>query len=204
MKTVSLSDARADLVRTRALEGVAEVLGRGEALTFAAVAASAGVPERTLYRHFRTREELLAAVYAWANERVGFGGEAPRDGAETVALIRRVFPGFDRIAPVVRELLIAPEGRVARLAVKAQRQKAALATAQREAAGLDRASVRRLAATLQLLTAASTWQALRDYWDMDGEEAAETAALAVSLLLEGAQARAKRRQRSKATRKASA
>ena len=50
-------------------------------------------------------------------------------------------------------------------------------------------SARRLAALLQLLTTASTWQTLRDYWDMDGSEAAEAAALAVELLLEGARAR---------------
>jgi hypothetical protein len=41
-----------------------------------------------------------------------------------------------------------------------------------------------------LLTAAATWQTLHDYWDMDGEEAGETAALAIELLLAGARARA--------------
>ena len=43
---------------------------------------------------------------------------------------------------------------------------------------------------MQLLTTAATWNTLRDYWDMDGAEAAETAALAVELLLDGARARA--------------
>ena len=52
------------------------------------------------------------------------------------------------------------------------------------------ASTRAGGRRVQLLTAASTWQALHDYWDMDGSEAAETAALAIELLLEG---RARRR-----------
>lgn len=194
MTTGSLSDARMELVRSRALEGVAAVLARGEPLTYAAVAAAAGVPERTLYRHFPTREQLLAAVFAWANERIGFRGELPVDGASMVALIKRVFPGFDAIAPVIRELLIAPEGRPARLADKAGRQRAALALVRSEVAGLDRASERRLAAVLQLLGAASTWQTLRDYWDMDGAEAAEACALAVQLLLDGARVRGRRRK----------
>ena len=43
-----------------------------------------------------------------------------------------------------------------------------------------------MAAALQLLTSAAAWQTLHDYWDMDGEEAGETAALAVELLLAGA------------------
>jgi len=194
MTTGTLSDARVELVRSRVLEGVAAVLARGEPLTYAGVAVAAGVPERTLYRHFPTREQLLAAVFAWANERIGFRGELPADGASMAELVRRVFPGFDAIAPVIRELLIAPEGRLARLADKPARQRAALALVRGEVAGLDRASERRLAAVLQLLGAAPTWQTLRDYWDMDGVEAAEACALAVQLLLEGARARAKRRK----------
>ena len=192
MKAATLSDARQELVRGRVLEGVAAVLGRGIDLTYANVAAAAAVPERTLYRHFPTREALLNAVFHWANERIGFRGELPRDEAALAALVRRVFPGFDALAPVIRELLIAPEGRLARLASKAQRQQASLELVRREVDGLDRASARRLAALLQLLTAAATWQTLRDYWDMTGEEAAESAALAIELLLAGARAKAKR------------
>ena len=189
MKTVSLSDERVELVRRRVLEGVAEVLGRGEALTFSAVAGAAGVPERTIYRHFPTREVLLAAVFVWVNQRLGLDGERPSDAAGLARQVRQMFPGLDSMAPVVRELLMTPEGQLARLAANPERKRAALAIVQHEAPGLERASARRLAAVLQLLTAASTWQALRDYWDMDGGEAAEASVLAVELLLEGARAR---------------
>ena len=190
MKTASLSEERAELVRRRVLEGVSLVLSRGEALTYAGVAEAAGVAERTLYRHFPTREELLAAVFSWANERIGFR-DHPADEAELAAMLRRVFPGFDGVAPVIEELLHTPEGRQARLASKQERQRASLALVRKEAPGLDRSSERRTAAVLQLLSAASTWQSLRDYWDMDGAEAAEAAALAVQLLLEGARAKAR-------------
>jgi hypothetical protein len=47
-----------------------------------------------------------------------------------------------------------------------------------------------VAAAVQLLTTAATWNTLRDYWDMDGREAAETAALAVELILDGARRQA--------------
>ena len=80
MKSVALSEARSELVRGRVLEGVAALLERGEALTFAAVASAAGIPERTVYRHFPTREALLGALYEWANARVGTDGERPGDG----------------------------------------------------------------------------------------------------------------------------
>jgi len=185
-QTTSLPEARAALVRERVLEGVATVLATGDDLTFAKVAKAAQVPERTIYRHFPTREALLTAVFEWANRRMGFEGELPTDGAGVVDLVRRVFPGFDELAPVIRELLIAPEGLLARLSNQADRQQAALAVVAAEAPDLDPARARRVAAAVQLLTTAAAWQTLRDYWDMDGEEAAETAALAVELLLDGA------------------
>ncbi|HEV7761893.1 MAG TPA: TetR/AcrR family transcriptional regulator [Acidimicrobiales bacterium] len=190
--TPSLRDARTEVVRERVLAGVAELLTAGDDLTFAKVAKAAGVPERTVYRHFATREALLAAVFEWANRRIGFEGDLPTDGAGVVELVRRVFPGFDEIGPVVRELLIAPEGLLARLANTGERQRAAEAVVANEVPGLDPASARRVAAALQLLTTAATWNSLRDYWDMDGPEAAETAALAIELLLDGARARAAR------------
>ena len=189
---MSLQEERAAVVRERVLEGVAAVLVAGEDLTFSKVAKAAQVPERTVYRHFPTREALLSAVFNWANRRIGFDGEPPADRNDVIALVRRVFPGFDEIAPVIRELLIAPEGLLARLSSKNDRQQAALTVVRDEAPGLDPASTRQVAAAVQLLTAAATWQTLRDYWDMDGNEAAETAALALDLLLDGARTRAER------------
>jgi AcrR family transcriptional regulator len=174
------------------MEGVARLLAAGHDLTFAKVATEAAVPERTVYRHFPTREALLAAVYAWANQRIGFDGQLPTSSAEAAALVRRVFPGFDEIAPVIRELLIAPEARPARLSSVEERQRVALAMVDGEVPGLDPATRRRLAAALQLMTTAGTWLTLRDYWGMDGEEAGETAALAVDLLVRGARARRRR------------
>jgi AcrR family transcriptional regulator len=170
------------------MEGLAAVLQAEKALTFKEVAAASGVPERTLYRYYPTREDLLAGAYEWANERIGFEGEPPtdRDGARD--LVRRAFPAFDDIAAVVSELLAAPEGRAARLASRPDRQRAALALVKREVPGLRRTEQRRVAAAVQVLTTASTWQALRDHWEMDGAEAGETAAHAIALLLEGARA----------------
>lgn len=183
---VSLTDARTELVKERILEGVCKLLARGESWTFASVAKAAGVPERTVYRHFTSREALLQGIFDYANQRLGFHGKLPTDAAELVALVRRCFPGFDALAPVVQELLVAPEGRLARLRQKSVRKRASLALVKREAPDLSGRDAVRLAAVLQLLSQAATWQALRDYWDMDGTEAAEASALAITLLVRGA------------------
>lgn len=192
---VSLTEARTELVQRRILEGVAVVLGRGEPWTFANVAKAAGVPERTLYRYFPTREALLDGIFGWANERLGFHGDFAKDQAGLQALVRRCFPGFDELAPVVRELLLVPEGRLARLRHKARRQRASLQLVQHEAGGLRAKEARHVAAVLQLLSQAGTWHALREYWDMNGAEAAEASALAIELLLDGARARQERAKR---------
>jgi AcrR family transcriptional regulator len=190
MTAATLQDARSNLVRERVLDGVFEVLTAGEELTFARVAKAAGVPERTIYRHFPSKEVLHAAIWSWANERMGFTGPFPSDAAGYVALVRTAHPGFERLAPVIRELLATKDGLAVRLTANEQRRQSAVTAVASEAPGLDAADTRRVAAALQLLTAAATWQTLHDHWDMDGEEAGETAALAIELLLAGARARA--------------
>lgn len=186
----SLQEAKADVVRTRVVEGMVSLLDGGRSLTFKDVALEAGVPERTVYRYFPTRTALLAAVFDWTNEQIGHDGPRPTTQADLVALVRQAFRGFDDHAPVVRQMLIEPDGRTARLADVAERRRAAIELVGNEAPGLDRATRERVAAATQILSVAATWQSLRDYWDLDGAAAAETSALAIELLLEAARARA--------------
>lgn len=187
MKDSLAQAARARAVQDRILAGVAELLRRGDDLTFAKVALASGVPERTVYRHFPNRQALLTGAFQWANRRIGYGGgERPTTVDGLADLVRRAFPVFDDLAPVVHELLASPDGREARLADAPQRRDAALALVAAEAPDLDVATARRVAAVVQVLTSAATWQALHEHWDMDGPQAAEAAVLAVRLLLDGA------------------
>jgi AcrR family transcriptional regulator len=183
MPTDSVLDVQAELVRSRVLEGVAELLSEGEELTFARVATAAGVSERTVYRHFANRDALMAAVYSWANERIGFAGAPPTTAAGMTAMVRQVFPGFDTVAPVVDELLTSAEGRRARLADLEARRRAATAVVADAAPTLDATTQRQVAAVVQVLGTAAVWQALRDFWAMDGTEAGDAVAAVIDLLL---------------------
>jgi AcrR family transcriptional regulator len=142
-----------------------------------------------VYRYFPNREALLTALFGWTNARLGFEEKRPDDVAGLLQLVRVVFAGFDELAPVIHALLVAPEGRAARLSVNSARKRAALEVVRRQAPELDAASLRRIAAVVQLLTSAATWQSLREYWGMDGKEAAEASALGLELILAGARAR---------------
>ena len=48
---------------------------------------------------------------------------------------------------------------------------------------LDRDRARDIAAVVQVLGTAAVWQALRDFWHMDGNEAATAVTTAIDILL---------------------
>jgi len=179
----SMAAARAELVRTRVLEAVAGLIAAGDDVTFAKAAAAAGVPERTVYRYFPNRQVLIAGLFEHTNRQVGFDGDLPTTPAAMVAMVQRVFPGFDTVAPVVAELLASPDGRAARLAAAGERRTAALAVVEEARPDLPPDEARRVAAVVQVLGTAATWQALRDFWDLDGTAAAEAVTTALRLLL---------------------
>jgi AcrR family transcriptional regulator len=199
--SVTLSDERAQLVRKRILAGVVSRLRAGKGWTFATVAEAAGVPERTVYRYFPSREDLLHALFESVNAQMGLAQPLPREAGELTHLVRRAFGTFDEMSPVVHELLVSPEGKRARLRNKAARQRAALELVRASAPKLEASATRRLAAVFQLLSSASAWQTLRDFWDLSGEEAAEAVALAIELLVAGAQARPAHPTRKRPARK---
>ena len=140
-----------DVVRARVIDGVVSLLDAGRSLTFKDVALEAGVPERTVYRYFPTRAALLAAVFEWTNEQIGYRGPRPTTQDQLVALVRQAFRGFDGHAPVVRQMLIEPDGRGARLADVAERRRAAIELVRHEVPGLDRSTRERVAAAIQVM-----------------------------------------------------
>jgi AcrR family transcriptional regulator len=185
----TLREAHAAVVRDRVLNGVSGLVEAGEPITFAKVAAAAGVPERTVYRYFPNRLALIAALFDHTNRRIGFDGDLPTTRDAMIAMIQRVFPGFDTVAPVVAELLTSPEGRHARLASAADRRAAAQAVVAEARPDLDARTARHLAAVVQALGTAAMWQTLRDFWAMDGDEAATAVTKAIDVLLTSPHAR---------------
>jgi len=73
------TDARTRLLQA-ALELVAEQGYRGA--TTRAIAERAGVAEITLFRHFRTKADLVAEAVRWATEALGDLSQAPSDDLE--------------------------------------------------------------------------------------------------------------------------
>ncbi|MGD9659253.1 MAG: TetR/AcrR family transcriptional regulator, partial [Methylocystis sp.] len=89
----SLREAHKGQTRTRILDAAIDEMRETSlgALTIAKVAERAKVTERTVYRHFLTREDLLKAVWPRMQARVGSSG-FPSTADQLIATPPRLFP----------------------------------------------------------------------------------------------------------------
>jgi AcrR family transcriptional regulator len=153
-----------------------------EQFSLADVARAAGITERTVYRHFETRDALLEATWKMVNDAIGIRS-FPSTAEELVGLPLIVFPAFEQKADVIRAMLASPQGRELRLRVNKERQAAIRAAVRDARPKLREPAFTRLCAAVQLLYSASGWATMRDYWGLEGAEAGRAASEAIATLL---------------------
>ena len=179
-----LRDRQAAATRSVILEALGAELADGsvEDFSVARLARRAGVSERTVYRHFPTRETLLDGLSEWYNQRVA---DFPDDVAadEIAPTIAQVFADFDAHESLARGVLASPGGREMRQharAARLARLDAALAPVLKSA-DPERAAAAR--ALIFALCSAQTWQSMRDEGGLDGATAGRAVARAIELIL---------------------
>jgi AcrR family transcriptional regulator len=187
MKTVYASSLRErQKADTRALIlGTVERLLKDRSLSelsLATVAREAGITERTVYRHFETREQLLEATWIAVNEDIGMK-EFPRTPEELIERPKKLFPAFDRRGEVIRAMLASPQGRELRLRPNKERQAAIRAVVRSARPNLREPAFTRRCAAVQVLCSASGWATMTDYWGLDSVEAGRAASEAIAVLL---------------------
>lgn len=170
--------------RRRILDAAIAELAEGEleALTMAGVARRAGVTERTVFRHFASRDALIAAVWPRMQARVRSTG-FPRTAEALIATPGRLFPAFDKEERLVRASAFSAGGREVRLASNRERQAAMRACVRDAFPGIAEPELTRLAAIVQLIDSAYGWAVMREFWGLTGVEAGEAAAEALAVLL---------------------
>ena len=170
--------------RRRILEATAEVLADEEVeeVTVPLVALRARVSVRTVYRHFPTKEALFDAFGEWAGEHLRL---VILSYPETLDGVRGMAPAlyrmYDEHAPLIRALL-SKRGQEIRARTRRRRVRTFEKAMQEVTDGLDPEECRRALAVVYLLVSAPAWQAMRDQWDLQGEEAGKAAAWAVRVL----------------------
>jgi AcrR family transcriptional regulator len=151
-------------------------------LSVATVAREAGITERTVYRHFSTREELLEATWAAVNDAIGIK-DFPRTAEELIERPKILFPAFEQRGEVIRAMLASPQGRELRLRANKERQSAIRAAVKSARPNLREPALTRLCAAVQVFCSASGWATMTDYWGLDSVEAGRAASDAIAALL---------------------
>lgn len=170
-----LREQQAEGTRARILDATVNVMARGIAsLSIPDVAREAGVSVPTVYRHFKTKDALLAAVYPHVVRRAGLDQLAPPTTVDELRdSVRSYFNHLDSFDDLARAAMASPAAEhVRRISMQRRlaifRQLPESVVPELEAADRDR-----IARLLVVLTASSAQRMWRDQFGATVEEAAD-------------------------------
>lgn len=161
--------------RARILDATLRVMATGLAsLSIPAVAREAGVSVPTIYRHFRTKRDLLAAVYPHAARRAGLDAIAdPRSLDELRPMIRGLLERLDNLDDLSRAAMASPvasEVRSATMPTRLQRIGRLTDSIGPKLEKSDRDRITRLLAVLMTSSSLRMW---RDHLGRSADEVAD-------------------------------
>lgn len=169
------------------MEAVAQLMRAGAEVTFDLVAREAGIPQRTLYRHFENKDALLGAFWLWANASMDMPA-APTTPEALITYASELFRAFDRNEGLVRALMHDPSGRAVRKANAEARRLKFRQALEPVLSNLTAAEATRVLASVTAICSANGWEMMKDNWGLQGEDAAEAARWAVKALIDTARA----------------
>jgi hypothetical protein len=181
-----LRERQVDETRARILDATVRVMARGLAsASIPAIAREAGVSVPTVYRHFRTKHELFAALYP----HVVYRGKMPKlplpeslDGFGPG--MRRQFASLDALGDTERAAMASPAGEEARRSNMPRRIARTRELADAivpSGSTIDRDRLTRL---LVVLTGQSAFRTWRDDLGCSPDQAADDVEWAVRTLID--------------------
>jgi AcrR family transcriptional regulator len=170
-----LREQQAEETRGRILDATGRVIARGVAsLTVPAVAREAGVSVPTVYRHFRTKHDLLAAIYPHVMRRAGIREFVlPKSLDELRDRVRDIFAQVDTYDDLARAAMASPgadEVRALSMPRRLARMRELVDTFDPKPRPRDRDRIVRL---LVILTSSSALRTWRDHLGLSVAEAAD-------------------------------
>lgn len=179
----ALRQDQTDATRTRILDALVRTMGKGVAgLSVPAVAREAGVSVPTVYRHFRTKAALVAALgpYLLAKTRLM---ELPDVGAGGLAdVAREMYRRNDAMDAESRAALASQLGQDFRRRMMPQRVAAIRAELVRRTPGLAGPDLERFTRLALILTSSAVMRAYKDYLGTGAAAAADDVGWALEAL----------------------
>jgi AcrR family transcriptional regulator len=181
----TLAERQTDLTRQVILEAALETLERGSLadLTVRAVAKRANIAERTVFRHFASREEFLDAVAAAMSEVLHLP-PPPRTRDELLAAARSLYERFEARASLTRAALHTDLFRRMRESQARLRWTAVRKLIDELAPRRPERDRRLAAANIRYYLAASTWHYYRFYFGFSLEDSIAAAEAAIRSMLD--------------------
>lgn len=170
-----IREEQVEVTRTRILDAALRVLARGVAgVSIPAVAAEARVSVPTIYRHFRTKRELLAAVYPHAARKAGLDTVADaRTLDELRPVIRALVERLDNLDDAERAAMASAGASEVRHATMPMRYARLARVADSIEPKLRNADRERITRLLVVLTASTSLRMWRDHLQLSVEQIAD-------------------------------
>jgi AcrR family transcriptional regulator len=183
--TSPLRESQLQITRKRILESMARLVTESGAfsVTHSSIASVALVSERTIYRHYPTKDQLWDDFLLWVSERVGLE-ELPQNEGQLIAAISTMFQRFDEHEELLRQCLEANAWSEiwmrGRKGWKESVENAVLSAAEQA----DRRKAAQIGAMVQLLFSGISWKTIKDHWALSTEEATEAVEFTLKLLFD--------------------
>jgi AcrR family transcriptional regulator len=173
--------------REAILDAVERCLSKGalDEITFNQVAQEAGVSERTVYRHFETKELMLEAFWGRIQQTLGIE-RSTRSWKDYLETRPEAFEQMDKRERLIRAVMQSTQAADARKRINAARQAGIRRVVADRAGKLPEPAFTELCALVHLLGSAPAWAALKDYWGIDGAHAGRVVARAIATLASAA------------------
>jgi AcrR family transcriptional regulator len=166
---------QAEETRARILDATVRVMAAGVAsVSIPAVAREAGVSVPTIYRHFGTKHDLLAAVYPYLVRRAGLDRLVPpRSVDELRDGVRAYFDRLDSFDDLARAAMAGPASDDARRISMPDRLAVTRQLADSIVPRLSEVDRDRIARLLVILVSSSAQRMWRDHLGSSVDEAAD-------------------------------
>jgi AcrR family transcriptional regulator len=178
-----LRDEQAEVTRKRILDALVRTMGKGVAgLSVPAVAKEAGVSVPTVYRHFRTKADLVEALAPYLSRKTGLM-EIPDAGSRDLRQItRELYRRNEAMDAEVRAAMASELGREVRRRTMPERLTLIRKYMAEHVPGVTGAELDRLTRVAMILMSSATMRAYKDYLGINAMDAAEDVGWTLEIL----------------------